>query len=501
MTALPPIEPPPPRAHSSRMVETTSRRVVQLDDYRWMLPQEGGMRVPGILFADRGLLDQMLSDRTPDQVRNAAHLPGILEASIAMPDAHWGYGLPVGGVIATHETQGVISPGAVGYDIGCGVRLLRSTLTRAELAPVLESLADALYHEVPCGVGSEGAIRLGLPELDRVLRDGAGWAVKSGRGWASDLDHCEEGGRLEGADPGAVSDAAKRRGKDQLGTLGSGNHFLELQEVEEIVNADAAAALGLAPGSVTIMIHCGSRGLGHQVCTDYVRDVSRKLGGWGITLPDRQLACAPLGTPEATGYLGAMRAAANFAWANRQCIADEVRRAFERVLKRSAERLGLSLVYDVAHNIAKFEHHATAAGRVRCLVHRKGATRSFPPGHLDVPAAYRAIGQPVLVPGDMGRYSFVLVGSAGAMTRAFGSTCHGAGRQMSRTAAVKGTRGRDIVAELRERGVIVRYEGRDTLREETSEAYKDVARVVRVCEGADLCRVVARLKPFAVVKG
>ena len=475
--------------------------VVQLDEFRWMLPKEGGMRVPGILFADRPLLEKMLADKTPEQVKNAAHLPGILEASIAMPDAHWGYGLPVGGVVAMHDREGVVSPGAVGYDIGCGVRLLRSRLTRAALEGRLEALADALFREVPCGVGSTGSVRLGLPELDQVLRQGAQWAVSSGRGWASDLDHCEELGMLADAEPASVSAGAKLRGRNQLGTLGSGNHFLEVQEVEAIDDPEAARALGLELGAVTVMIHCGSRGLGHQVCTDHVRDVSHQLAGWGIQLPDRQLACAPLASDEAQRYLGAMRAAANYAWANRQCITDEVRRAFESVLQQSAERLGLSLVYDVAHNIAKFERHQISTGSVRCLVHRKGATRSFPPGHPDVPAAYRATGQPVLVPGDMGRYSYVLVGSHGAMKHAFGSTCHGAGRQMSRTRAVKETRGRDLVAELRERGVIVRYEGRDTLREETSEAYKDVADVVRVVAGADLARPVARLKPFLVVKG
>jgi len=475
--------------------------VVQLDEFRWMLPKEGGMRVPGILFADRPLLEKMLSDRTPDQVKNAAHLPGILEASIAMPDAHWGYGLPVGGVVAFDEKEGVVSPGAVGYDIGCGVRLLRSRLTRADLEGRHDALADALYREVPCGVGSTGSVRLGVPELDKVLREGAKWAVASGRGWSSDIDHCEELGTLADAEPSSVSQGAKLRGRDQLGTLGSGNHFLEVQEVEAIYDEDAARALGLEPGAVTVMIHCGSRGLGHQVCTDHVRDVVGKLAGWGIVLPDRQLACAPLASEEARRYLGAMRAAANYAWANRQCITDEVRRAFQGALKQSAERLGLSLVYDVAHNIAKFETHQITTGTVRCLVHRKGATRSFPPGHPDVPAAYRATGQPVLVPGDMGRYSYVLVGSHGAMKHAFGSTCHGAGRQMSRTRAIKETRGRDLVAELRALGVMVRYEGRDTLREETSEAYKDVEQVARVCEGADLCRIVARLKPFIVVKG
>lgn len=475
--------------------------VVQLDEYRWMLPREGGMRVPGVLFADRPMLEKMLSDRTPEQVRNAAHLPGILEASIAMPDAHWGYGLPVGGVVAFDPEEGIVSPGAVGYDIGCGVRLLQSGLVRADLAARLDALADALYRQVPCGVGSSGAVHLAKGELDRVLREGARWAVRNGRGWAEDLERCEDAGVLADADPGAVSEAARGRGRDQLGTLGSGNHFLEVQEVDEVYDAGAAAALGLAAGQVTVMIHCGSRGLGHQVCTDHVRDVSRKLAAWGIHLPDRQLACAPLRSPEADSYLGAMRAAANFAWANRQCIADGVRHAFAETLRQAPERLGLHLVYDVAHNIAKFETHATAAGPTRCLVHRKGATRAFPAGHPDVPLAYREVGQPVLVPGDMGRYSFVLVGSEGAMKHAFGSTCHGAGRRMSRTQAVRETRGRDLVEELRQAGVTVRYEGRDTLREETSEAYKDVAEVVRVVAGADLARPVARLRPFLVVKG
>ncbi|HYM82520.1 MAG TPA: RtcB family protein, partial [Candidatus Limnocylindria bacterium] len=294
---------------------------------------------------------------------------------------------------------------------------------------------------------------------------------------------------------------ARGRGRDQLGTLGSGNHFLEVQEVTEVLDEIAAAALGLEMGTVTVMIHCGSRGLGHQVCTDYVRDVSHKLVKWGITLPDRQLACAPLRSPEGQAYLSAMRAAANFAWANRQCIADGVRRAFATVLKRGPEALRLQLVYDVAHNIAKLERHKISSGMVRCLVHRKGATRAFPAGHPDVPAAYRAIGQPVLVPGDMGRYSFVLIGSQGSMEHAFGTTCHGAGRQMSRTQAVRETKGRDLVAELRDQGVVVRYEGRDTLREETSEAYKDVAEVVKVVEGADLAKPVAKLTPFLVVKG
>jgi tRNA-splicing ligase RtcB len=482
-------------------MSTSLADVVQLDDYRWMLPKRGGMRVPGVLFADRPLLERMLSDKTPDQVRNAAHLPGILEASIAMPDAHWGYGLPVGGVVATDEDEGVVSPGAVGYDIGCGVRLLRSRLTRAELAPRVESLADALFREVPCGVGSSGAVKVETRELDRVLREGARWAVQRGMGIASDLEHCEDGGTFAGADPSAVSEGARGRGRDQLGTLGSGNHFLEVQEVAEVFDSDAARALGLERGTVTVMIHCGSRGLGHQVCTDFVRDVSRKLAAWRIELPDRQLACAPMRSAEGRAYLGAMKAAANFAWANRQAIAHGVRKAFAVTLRKSAEEIGLTLVYDVAHNLAKLERHSVGGREVRCLVHRKGATRAFPAGHPDVPEVYRAIGQPVLVPGDMGRYSFVLIGSRGSMAHAFGTTCHGAGRQMSRTQAVRETRGRDLVEELKQSGVVVRYEGRDTLREESSEAYKDVAEVVRVVEGADLARPVAKLVPFLVVKG
>ncbi len=469
-------------------------------EYEWWIEPFGRMRVPGIIFAAETLVRDM-DHKVYEQVVNVATLPGIEKASYAMPDAHWGYGLPVGGVVATDEREGVVSPGAVGYDIGCGVRLMSSRLTRADLAPHLETLADQLYHEVPCGVGSTGGIRLGAADLDRVLRTGARWAVQQGLGTASDLEHCEEGGVLDDADPKSVSVGARGRGRDQLGTLGSGNHFLEVQEVAEIYDPHAAQVMGLEVGRVTVMIHCGSRGLGHQVCTDFVREVIRKLGEWGIQLPDRQLACAPIGSPEGRSYLGAMRAAANFAWANRQCITHGVRKAFETVLGKSWESTGLHLVYDVAHNIAKMEWHQTQKGRVRCLVHRKGATRAFPAGHPDVPAAYREIGQPVMVPGDMGRYSFVLVGRPGSMQHAFGSTCHGAGRNMSRTQAVRETRGRDLVAELRQLGVVVRYEGRDTLREETSEAYKDAAQVVQVCKGADLSRPVAMVKPFIVVKG
>jgi tRNA-splicing ligase RtcB len=473
-------------------------------DCIWEIAREGGMHVPGRVLASPALMDELRGDVTLQQVVNVAHLPGIVGYSWAMPDAHLGYGFPIGGVAATvPERGGVISPGGVGYDINCGVRLATLNLTRSELLPRIERLVSRLFETLPCGAHphQSGTGDLSADEMRRVLRDGAAFAVQRGFGADVDLEHSEEEGAMRGADPAEVSDAAIERGRRQLGSVGSGNHFVEVGCVSRVFEPEVARVLGLAEDSVTVMIHCGSRGLGHQVCTDHVRVVSQRLAGWGIHLPDRQLACAPLGSSEAVSYLGAMRAAANFAWANRQCIADEVRRAFELVLGRSAERLGLSLVYDVAHNIAKFETHEITGGPTRCLVHRKGATRSFPAGHADVPAAYRAIGQPVLVPGDMGRCSYVLVGRPGAMKHAFGSTCHGAGRQMSRTRAVRETRGRDLVAELRQAGVIVRYEGRDTLREETSEAYKDVAHVVRVVAGADLARPVARLKPFIVVKG
>jgi len=488
------------RSHNGAMAPGVPADVVALDEFRWQLPRTGGMRVPGVLFADRAMLETMFADRTPEQVRNAAHLPGILEASLAMPDAHWGYGLPVGGVVATDPDGGVISPGAVGYDIGCGVRLLVSALARADVLPRRDALADRLFRDVPCGVGSEGPLRLPAAELDAVLRTGARWALARGLAEPGDLERCEEAGVLAGAEPEAVSAEARERGHAQLGTLGSGNHFLEVQEVDEVYDERVAAAFGLARGRVTVMIHCGSRGLGHQVCTDHVRAVVRQLGRWGIALPDRQLACAPLGTPESDRYLGAMRAAANFAWANRQCIAHAVRLAFDAVF--GADRARLSLCYDVAHNIAKLETHAPAGGASRrCLVHRKGATRAYPAGHPAVPEVYRAVGQPVLVPGDMGRYSYVLVGRPGSMAHAFGSCCHGAGRRMSRTQAARETRDRDLVAEMRQAGIEVRFEGRRTLHEEVSEAYKDVAHVVRIVAGADLAAPVARLRPFLVVKG
>ncbi len=485
-------------------VEVVSVQVERVSPFLWRIPPDAkpGMRVPGLVYADDELMALIRRDRSLEQVANAAALPGIVKASFAMPDIHQGYGLPVGGVVATDTASGVISPGGVGYDINCGVRLLRTALTRQALAPRLSALADALAQAIPSGVGSRGRIKLGQAEERRgpVLR-GARWAVEHGYGDAEDLAHIESNGTLPEADPDAVSQKAYERGRGQLGTLGSGNHFLEVQAVDELVAPEVARALGLEADRIAVMIHTGSRGLGHQVCTDALGTMQSAMRRYGITLPDRQLACAPVEAPEARSYLGAMRAAANFAFANRQCLAHFTREAFERVLGISPRDLGMALVYDVAHNIAKEEEHEHEGRRLRLLVHRKGATRAFPPGHPELAPAYRAIGQPVLIPGDMGRYSYVLVGTAGSMRETFGSTCHGAGRVLSRTAAVKAARGRSIARELEARGILARASGRESLAEEMSEAYKDVKSVVEVVERAGLSRVVARLRPLAVIKG
>jgi len=405
-----------------------------------------------------------------------------------MPDIHQGYGLPVGGVLATDLRSGVVSPGAIGFDINCGVRLMRTGLDAAALAPRLPALVDALYAAVPKGVGGRGSVNLDARELGRVMRDGAGWAVERGHGSRDDVDAIESGGAIPGADPDAVSQQARERGLRQLGSLGSGNHFLEVQVVDEVYDDAVAGRLGLQAGRVTLMIHTGSRGIGHQVCTDFVRTAGTAMARYGIRVPDRQLACAPIDSPEARAYLGAMRAAANFAFANRQVLAETARRVFERVVGVAPAELSMRVVYDVAHNIAKEEEHHVDGATRRLLVHRKGATRAFP-------------GQPVIVPGDMGRYSFVLVGTETAMKETFGSTCHGAGRVMSRTAAVKAARGRRIVDELAQAGVVARAAGHQSLAEEMPEAYKDVRDVVRVVDGFGISTRVARLKPLGVVKG
>ncbi|MDR7402559.1 MAG: RtcB family protein [Armatimonadota bacterium] len=476
----------------------------KVDDYRWEIPPtyKPGMRVPGLVFADERMLRQIAEEQALEQVANVATLPGIVGYSLAMPDIHWGYGFPVGGVAAFDVESGIISPGGIGYDINCGVRLIRTSLTEEEVRRRLEPLVDALFVNVPSGVGSTGRVKVSMGEIDDVLRGGARWAVQKGYGWPEDLEVIEAGGSLPAADPGAVSDAAKQRGRGQIGTLGSGNHFLEVQVVDEIYDARAARAMGIDHvGQVVVFIHCGSRGLGHQVCTDYLRVAERSARQHGIHLVDRQLACMPFRSPEGQRYFGAMSAAANFAWANRQMITHWVRESFSRVFGRSPEDLGLRLVYDVAHNIGKVEEYPVDGQLRQVVVHRKGATRAFPPGHPEIPPRYREIGQPVLVPGDMGRYSFVCVGTEDAMRLSFGSTCHGAGRVMGRKQAVRTLAGVDIAEQLRHQGILVRAQDRSLLAEEASPAYKDVADVVAVCHAAGLSRRVARTRPLGVVKG
>ncbi len=490
--------PPPVRARIADAPVALER----VDEWRWRIPRDErrGMRVDGLVFADDRLMARLRDDPALAQVANVAALPGIVGASLAMPDVHWGYGFPVGGVAATLADGGVISPGGIGFDINCGVRLLRSGLDRRDVTRVAARLADELFRAVPTGLGARGGRRLGTHELEGVLAEGAAWAVRHGLGSPEDLELTEERGTFAGADPASVSERARQRGGDQLGTLGSGNHFLEVQAVDRILDPDAARALGLAVDQVVVLIHCGSRGLGHQVCTDHLAAMDRAAARYGIVLPDRQLACAPLGTPEADGYLAAMAAAANFAWANRQVISHDVREAFGRVFGRDVGE-GMGLVYDVSHNIAKMERHTVGGRELQLCVHRKGATRAFPAGHPDVPPRYRGVGQPVLVPGDMGRYSFVAVGAPGAMERSFGSTCHGAGRDLSRHAAVRELRGVDVAAELAREGIVVRAQRPDLLAEEAAPAYKDVATVVEVAAGAGLIRPVARMRPLAVIKG
>ncbi|MEN3340400.1 MAG: hypothetical protein V7647_4076, partial [Acidobacteriota bacterium] len=431
-----------------------------------------------------------------------AHLPGIVGASLAMPDIHWGYGFPIGGVAATSLDGGVVSPGGVGYDINCGVRLLRSALDREEIEPRIKDVVAEMYRTVPTGVGAHRRdMRLSAADLVRVMELGAGWAVSRGIGGPADLERIEEGGCLAGADPGFVSERARERGQSQLGTLGSGNHFAEIQYVSAVYDAPIAEAFGLRRGQITVMIHSGSRGLGHQVCQDHLRVMVGSTRKYGIELPDRQLACSPIDSPEGQAYLGAMAAAANFAFANRQVMAHHVRESFAAALGMPAERTGIELLYDVCHNIAKFETFTVDGQSTRLCVHRKGATRAYPPGHAQTPAAYRSVGQPVLIPGDMGRYSYVLAGTARAFSDTFGSACHGAGRRLSRGAAKRVTRERSVFAEMAARGVHVKAAGAATVAEEMPEAYKDVADVVRVVHEAGIATRVAQLKPLGVIKG
>jgi tRNA-splicing ligase RtcB len=473
-------------------------KVEQIDQYKWRIPREGKMLVDGIVYADAAMMSDIRQDESLKQVANVAHLPGIVGASLAMPDIHWGYGFPIGGVAATDAQDGVVSPGGVGYDINCGVRLVASALTRDEVAPRVRQIVKAMYARVPTGVGAHRRdLKLSASDLRGVLKDGARWAIDRGYGSLNELEYIEEGGALRDADPSLVSERAFERGKSQLGTLGSGNHFAELQYVAEIYDEEVASAFGLRRDQITVMIHSGSRGLGHQVCEDYLRVMIRAAQKYGIELPDRQLCCAPVASPEGREYLAAMSAAANFAFANRQVMAHWVRESIADAMGISTDRAGVRTVYDVCHNIAKFE--TFPKGRV--CVHRKGATRAYPSGHPQTPLTYREVGQPVLIPGDMGRYSYVLVGTEGAYRDTFGSSCHGAGRRWSRSHAKRQAKGQTVIKDLESRGVVVMAAGVSTVAEEMPEAYKDVADVVRVVHEAGVARRVAQLRPIGVIKG
>jgi tRNA-splicing ligase RtcB len=475
----------------------------RVDKYLWEIPADtrSDMRVPARLFADAELMDAAFEDRSMEQLTNIATLPGIVKFAAAMPDFHQGYGFPIGGVAAMDGRSGVISPGGVGYDINCGVRLMATHLDHEEAAPYIEDLITTIYNICPSGVGGKGRVRVSERELDRLLAEGSKWALKNGHAWEEDLAHTEEGGRMEGADPSKVSSRAKERGRVQVGSLGSGNHFLEIDVVDAIYDPEVAQVFGLREGQILVQIHCGSRGFGHQVCSDYVKSLQGAVRKYGFSLPDRELVCAPIDSPEGQAYYGAMACAVNYAFVNRQVLAMGVREAFERVLAGKVDDFNLYQVYDVAHNIAKFEEHEVDGAQKRLCVHRKGATRAFGPGLPEVPADYRAVGQPVLVPGSMGTASYVLVGTEKAMDQTWGSTCHGAGRTMSRTQARKTVWGADLREELEEQGIAVRSGSNRGLAEEAPLAYKDVSQVVEVVHNAGLAHKVARMRPLAVMKG
>jgi len=479
-------------------------RLEKISDYIFRIPKsyQPGMRVDGIIYASRCLLKDIEKDKAPQQVANVAHLPGIVRYSLAMPDIHWGYGFPIGGVAATDPDKGgVISPGGVGYDINCGVRLLTTGLRFEDVRDKIKTLVSILYQEVPSGVGSKGQIRISTKEVQRVLLDGAAWAVSRGMGVPEDLERCEENGAIEGADPDAVSVRAHERGRPQAGTLGSGNHFLEVQAVDAVMDVSIANRLGLEVGQVVVMIHSGSRGLGYQVCDDSLRTMIHCLSKYEIDVPDRQLACAPINSPEAQNYIGAMRAAANYAWANRQVLMHLVRKSFEHVFSKSWQSLRMNLIYDVAHNIAKFERHIVDGEEKILCVHRKGATRAFGPGNPALPDCYRDIGQPVIIPGDMGSASYLLIGTKTAEENSFASTCHGAGRLKSRHEALRTIDFDKLIDGLHQKGIEVRSAGKRTLVEEAPAAYKDIDEVVNVVEKVGLSKKVCRMRPLCVVKG
>ncbi|MFO8165198.1 MAG: RtcB family protein, partial [Desulfatiglandales bacterium] len=473
----------------------------KIDDWRFLIPKAGAMRVPGLIFSSAELMPNIKNDQSLQQVVNVATLPGIVKHSLAMPDIHWGYGFPIGGVAAFDVEEGIISPGGVGYDINCGVRLMTTSLMAHEIKPRVKELISALFKNIPAGVGSRGRIRLSKQEEKKVAVEGASWAIGQGMGDKEDLERTEDHGVMKGADPTVISDRAFKRGHDELGTLGSGNHFLEIQVVDKIYDTSIANAFNLFEGQLTVLIHTGSRGFGHQVCDDFLKEMGTHVRESGFSLPDRQLACAYITSDMGRRYLSAMACAANYAWANRQIIMHWTRETFERVLGMSPNDINMELLYDVCHNIAKLENHVVDGKEVAVCVHRKGATRSLPPGHSDVPRRYRKVGQPVLIPGDMGTYSYVLSGSQKAMEESFGSTCHGAGRILSRRQAIKESKGRALYRELEDRGIFVQARGRTTLNEEISEAYKDVSLVVEAVHMAGLAKKVARLRPLGVIKG
>lgn len=473
----------------------------KIAECKWLIEKQGKMRVPGIIYASDKLYKTIQRDNSVDQVRNVAHLPGIQKYSLAMPDIHWGYGFPIGGVAAMDTQDGVISPGGVGFDINCGVRVVRTNLRSSDIDKNKEILANKIYSAIPCGIGSKSDINVSFPMLKEVLKEGSSWAVRNGFGWNEDLEYTEEKGRLEGASPDVISKRALERGHQQLGTLGSGNHFIEIQKVTEIFDEKVANIMGLESDTIIIMIHTGSRGFGHQVCSDWVKSFRKTKNKFNIDIPDEQLIYAPLDSNEGKNYLSAMKAAANFAWANRQVILSKVRDSFSEVFGKSAESMHMSLIYDVAHNIAKEEEHIVDGKKKKLCVHRKGATRAFPPNHPDIPEKYKEIGQPVLIPGDMGTASYILLGTEKAMKETFGSTCHGAGRVLSRKQAIKATVGRNITMELNKKDIYVRSKSIKTIREEVPDAYKNIDEVVDVVSRVGISKKVARMLPIAVIKG
>ena len=476
-------------------------KLQKMDDHRWLIPKTGDMRVAGLVFSNHKLIKDIEQDQSLVQVANVATLPGIVKLSLAMPDIHWGYGFPIGGVAAFDMEEGIVSPGGVGYDINCGCRLMTTSLNAHEIRPLVKELVSALFRNIPAGVGSKGTVRLSKADEASVAIEGAAWVVKKGFGQSEDLERTEDHGTMEGADPTVLSDRAIKRGLEQLGTLGSGNHFIEIQVVDHVYDHELARGFHLFEGQVTLFIHSGSRGFGHQICDDFLKDMSKQVHVEGFQLPDRQLACAHLKSDMGRRYMAAMACAANYAWANRQVLMHLTRETFLSTLSINPGELGMELLYDVCHNIAKKELHKVDGQETLLCVHRKGATRSFPPGHPDLPEIYQHTGQPVLIPGDMGTYSYVLAGVQGAMDQSFGSSCHGAGRLLSRTQAVKKAKGRAINRELEDKGIFVQSRGKRTLKEEIPEAYKDVSQVVDVVHKASLAKKVARLRPLGVIKG